>query len=83
MVENHAMFHERRGTAAGRAGDGRPVHLLAAMDHTSRAVLAQHQVGGAPEEVPPFGRCWPTSTFTAWWSPPTPSTPIPVPPSSW
>jgi predicted transposase YbfD/YdcC len=33
------------------AGDGRPVHLLAAMDHTSRAVLAQHQVGGAPEEV--------------------------------
>src|SRR6266540_5810556 len=33
-------------------GDGRPVHLLAAMDHTSRAVLAQHQVGGAPEEVP-------------------------------
>jgi predicted transposase YbfD/YdcC len=34
--------------------DGRPVHLLAAMDHTSRAVLAQHQVGGAPEEVPTF-----------------------------
>jgi predicted transposase YbfD/YdcC len=24
------------------------------MDHTSRAVLAQHQVGGAPEEVPGF-----------------------------
>jgi hypothetical protein len=35
-------------------GDGRPVHLLAAMDHTSRAVLAQHQGGGAPEEVPAF-----------------------------
>ena len=34
-------------------GDGRPVHLLAAMDHTSRAVLVQHQVGGAPE-VPAF-----------------------------
>jgi predicted transposase YbfD/YdcC len=32
-------------------GDGRPVHLLAAMDHTSRAVLVQRQVGGAPEEV--------------------------------
>jgi predicted transposase YbfD/YdcC len=30
------------------------VHLLAAMDHTSRAVLAQRQVGGAPEEVPSF-----------------------------
>jgi predicted transposase YbfD/YdcC len=35
-------------------GDGRPVHLLAAMDHTTRAVLAQCQVGGAPEEVPAF-----------------------------
>jgi predicted transposase YbfD/YdcC len=35
-------------------GDGRPVHLLAAMDHQSRAVLAQRQVGGAPEEVPAF-----------------------------
>jgi hypothetical protein len=32
--------------AAG--GDGRPVHLLAAMDHTTRAVLAQRQIGGAP-----------------------------------
>jgi len=30
------------------------VHLLAAMDHTTRAVLAQQQVGGAPEEVPAF-----------------------------
>jgi predicted transposase YbfD/YdcC len=35
-------------------GDGRPVHLLACMDHASRAVLAQRQVGGAPEEVPAF-----------------------------
>jgi predicted transposase YbfD/YdcC len=35
-------------------GDSRPVHLLACMDHASRAVLAQHQVGGAPEEVPAF-----------------------------
>jgi predicted transposase YbfD/YdcC len=30
------------------------VHLLAAMDHQSRAVLAQRQVGGAPEEVGAF-----------------------------
>ena len=30
------------------------MHLLAAMDHTSRTVLAQCQVGGAPEEVPAF-----------------------------
>jgi predicted transposase YbfD/YdcC len=35
-------------------GDGRPVHLLAVMDHQSRAVLAQCQVAGAPEEVPAF-----------------------------
>jgi predicted transposase YbfD/YdcC len=40
--------------ARGAGGDGRPVHLLAAMDHQSRAVLAQRQVGGAPEEVPAF-----------------------------
>jgi hypothetical protein len=26
------------------------------MDHTTRAVLAQRQVGGAPEEVPAFAR---------------------------
>jgi|Tabmets5t2r1_1033131.scaffolds.fasta_scaffold06417_2 Transposase DDE domain len=38
--------------ARGAGSDGRPVHLLAAMDHTSRAVLTQHAVGGAPEEVP-------------------------------
>jgi hypothetical protein len=40
--------------AHGASADGRPVHLLAAMDHTTRAVLAQRQVGGAPEEVPAF-----------------------------
>jgi hypothetical protein len=33
---------------------GRRVHLLAAMDHTTRAVLAQRQVDGAPGEVPSF-----------------------------
>lgn len=27
------------------------MHLLAAMEHATRAVLAQRQVGGAPEEV--------------------------------
>jgi predicted transposase YbfD/YdcC len=41
-----------RGARA--AGDGRPVHLLAVMDHATRAVLAQQQVGGAPAEVPAF-----------------------------
>ena len=41
---------------ARRATDDRQrqVHLLAAMDHATRAVLAQQQVGGAPEEVPAF-----------------------------
>jgi predicted transposase YbfD/YdcC len=42
-----------RGARAANA-DGRPEHLLACMDHTTRAVLAQRQVGGAPEEVPAF-----------------------------
>jgi hypothetical protein len=40
--------------AHGAGAGGRPVHLLAAMDHQRRAVLAQRQVGGAPEEVPAF-----------------------------
>jgi predicted transposase YbfD/YdcC len=35
-----------------RNAQGRQVHLLAAMDHTTRAVLAQRQVDGAPGEVP-------------------------------
>jgi predicted transposase YbfD/YdcC len=33
---------------------GRQVHLLAVMDHATRAVLAQRQVAGAPGEVPGF-----------------------------
>jgi predicted transposase YbfD/YdcC len=37
-----------------RRNDGRQVHLLAAMDHTTRTVLAQRQVDGAPGEVPGF-----------------------------
>jgi predicted transposase YbfD/YdcC len=36
------------------SGDGRPPHLLAVMDHASRQVLAQHQIAGAPQEVPAF-----------------------------
>jgi predicted transposase YbfD/YdcC len=42
-------------TLRGAKGpDGRRVHLLAVMDHATRAVLAQHQVNGAPGEVPGF-----------------------------
>lgn len=40
--------------ARGAGGDGRPPHLLAAMDQQRRQVLAQRQVAGAPEEVPAF-----------------------------
>jgi hypothetical protein len=53
--------HRRRAVAVdgktlhgAKRRDGRQVHLLAAMDHTSRAVLAQRQVDGAPGEVPAF-----------------------------
>ena len=35
-----------------RGAQGRQVHLLAAMDHATRAVLAQRQVDGAPGEIP-------------------------------
>jgi hypothetical protein len=45
----------RRQDAAGATRrDGRQVHVLAAMDHATRAVLAQRQVNGAPREVPGF-----------------------------
>jgi predicted transposase YbfD/YdcC len=39
-------------TLRGARRDGRQVHLLAAMDHATRAVLAQRHVEGAPGEVP-------------------------------
>jgi hypothetical protein len=41
-------------TLHGAKRDDRQVHLLAAMDHATRAVLAQCQVNGAPGEVPAF-----------------------------
>jgi predicted transposase YbfD/YdcC len=41
-------------TLRGARRDGRQVHLLAAMEHTSRKVLAQREVDGAPSEVPGF-----------------------------
>jgi predicted transposase YbfD/YdcC len=41
-------------TLRGAKRDGRRVHLLAAMDHATRTVLAQRQVDGAPGEVPAF-----------------------------
>ena len=41
-------------TLRGARHDGRQVHLLAVMDHATRAVLAQRQAGGAPGEVPWF-----------------------------
>jgi hypothetical protein len=41
-------------TLRGTKRDHRQVHLLAAMDHATRAVLAQRQVNGAPGEVPAF-----------------------------
>jgi predicted transposase YbfD/YdcC len=41
-------------TVRGARRDGRQVHLLAAMDHATHAVLAQRQVDGAPNEVTAF-----------------------------
>jgi hypothetical protein len=44
-------------TLRGAKRDGRQVHLLAAMDHTTRTVLAQRQVDGAPARSPPSNPC--------------------------
>jgi DDE_Tnp_1-associated len=68
---------------ARRAADGRQVHLLAAMDHATRAVLAQRQVDGALARFPASSRCWPASTLPARWSPPTRCKPTLMPPNSW
>jgi predicted transposase YbfD/YdcC len=51
-VDGKTLRGARRPPAAD--GEGRPVHLLAAMDHATRTILAQQQVDGAPEEVPAF-----------------------------
>jgi hypothetical protein len=69
--------------ARGASADGRPVHLPAAMDHTTRQVLAQRQVAGAPDEVPAFQPLLYGSTLTGWWSPRMRCKPTPRPPSSW
>ena len=53
-----------------RPPDGRQVHPLAAMDHTTRMVLAQREVDGAPAKPRACGRCWPAPTSPARWSPP-------------
>jgi predicted transposase YbfD/YdcC len=41
-------------TLRGAKRDGRQVHLLSAMEHATRAVLAQREVDGAGGEVPSF-----------------------------
>jgi hypothetical protein len=54
LTDRHGPDQRRRAVAVdgktlgGAVGAGRRVHLLAAMDHTTRAVLAQQQVNGAP-----------------------------------
>jgi hypothetical protein len=60
-LADRAGPHRRRRAVAvdgktlrGSGGDGRQVHLLAAMEHATRRVLAQREVDGAPGEVPGF-----------------------------
>ena len=46
-------------TLRGSGHHGRSqVHLLAAMDHTTRAVLAQADVDDTTNEIGRFSRCW-------------------------
>src|SRR5512132_1753290 len=67
-------------TLRGAKRDGRQVHLLAAMDHASRAVLAQRQVDGAPGEVPGLRPLLACLDLTGWWSPLMRCVPTPTPP---
>jgi predicted transposase YbfD/YdcC len=58
LTDRHRPDQRRRAVAVdgktlrGAVRDGRQVHLLAVMEHTTRTVLAQQQVNGAPGEVP-------------------------------
>ena len=61
LTDRSPRPNRRRGAVAvdgktlrGARRDGRQVHPLAAMDHATRAVVAQRQVDGAPGEVPGF-----------------------------
>jgi predicted transposase YbfD/YdcC len=49
-----AVAVDGKTVRGAKRDDGRQVHLLAAMDHATRTVLAQRQVDGAPGEVPGF-----------------------------
>jgi DDE_Tnp_1-associated len=59
------------------------VHLLAAMDYSSHAVLAQTDVDTTTTRSPGSGRCWASWTSPIPWSPPTPSTPNASTPTGW
>lgn len=60
LADRHRPNQRRRALAVdgktlrGSGHDGRQVHLLAAMEHASRRVLAQREVDGAGGEVPGF-----------------------------
>jgi predicted transposase YbfD/YdcC len=60
LADRAAPTRRRRAVAVdgktlrGARRDGRQVHLLAAMEHATRRVLAQREVDGAPGEVPGF-----------------------------
>jgi hypothetical protein len=53
------------------------------MDHTTRAVLAQRYLDGAPGEVPGFAPLLADLDLAVSWSPPTRSRPTLTPPCSW
>ena len=53
-------------TLRGARCDGRRVHQLAAMDHTTRVVLAQRTVDGAPGEIGGFQPLLADLDLTGW-----------------
>jgi hypothetical protein len=89
LADREGRNQQRRAVAVdgktlrGARRDGRQVHLLAAMEHATRRVLAQREVEGAPGEVPGLRPLLADVDLPGRWSLPTHSKPTLMPHSSW
>jgi len=87
LTDRSPRPNRRRGAVAvdgktlrGARRDGRQVHLLAVMDHATRAVVPSARSTAHPARSPGSGHCWPTWTWPIRWSRPMRCRPTATPP---